>query len=1053
MSYSIDRGSLDALVQNKGVVSAAGSEVILSAKAADDIGRAVINQTGLIEAQALEGQDGTIRLLGDMRAGEVQLAGKLDATALTGGKGGLVETSGAIIRIDGNTDVNTLAELSTGTAGKWLVQGSNLVIANETADNRSSLIPADMLSRNLRNTNVELKDHNGIGSGDIVIAGKVAWNGINSLTLSASRNIGVHADISATDTAGTVGAAANPRLVFKYNQAGDTNNENGYFLGNGARISLPAGLNFQTVSRRGGLWQNHVVITELGSEDSSGSDLQGAAATSMNGNYIRYVLGADIDASQTARWNGGAGFKPFTAFYGVLDGLGHRITNLNIAVDPSDPQNAGLIGLLREGALVQNLTMASGIVSNSGPAGSSTGSVVGNNAGTIKNVHSTMTVESPFGSAGGLVGYNAASGRISGSSANGVVRGSSDVGGLAGISDGLIENSYATGSVTGSSRVGGLVGHIAGGTVKNSYASTGVAGNDMVGGLVGLLESGQVEFSYAAGNVSGKTSQVGGLIGKNNAGIVRDGYWDKEATRQETSAGGIAKTASEMRSLATFSERWSIDNQAHTGAVWRIYDGQTMPLLRSFLKKVDIAGQMSAYNGQQQQGCANTACNAAAPADPSLSAATGIDAGTYAPSSNQQGYDIRGGALTITPLALKVSALPVSKDYDRDTSVKGGALTIVPFARDDVSVSFGSATYADWNVGERKPVTFSGIRLSGTGAANYVVPGTTTQDVGKIVPRTLGANGLVADKVYDGTTAAVLLVPAMLQNQIAGDDVQVQTNAAQAFFADKGAGVAKPVTITGLGLAGDDAGNYTFGSELVTSASIQRRALTISVRAEDKVYDGNVRTTATLGDDRVRGDALDLAYGDLSFADSNAGSGKPVTASGISVSGADATNYVFNTSANGTASINRASLIVTANPDIKSFDGTPYRGGNGVTYAGFVSGENESVLGGSLAYRGNAQDAVYPGRYLIKPTGYVSQNYGLTFVDGELTIRRPEPNPVYEAAQNLVAKVADASSTMLRNGSLEQVSLRIERCGTRLPEGVMDDACPDAVGTQGRQIP
>jgi filamentous hemagglutinin family protein len=1119
MSYTIDRGSLDALVQNKGVISAAGSEVTLTARAADDIGRAVINQTGLIEAQALEGQDGTIRLLGDMKAGELQLAGKLDASAATGGKGGLVETSAARVRIDNNAEVTTLAELSTGTAGKWLVQANNLIVGEASSDNSLSLIPAAMLARNLRTTNTELNNNGGAGSGDIIVDGKLAWNGFNSLTLSADRNIYIHADISATDTAATTSAANNPRLVLKYNQASGANNEDGYFLGNGAKISLPAGLNFQTIRRKAGLKQNHLVITELGREDSrSVTDLQGAAATNTEGNYTRYALGADIDASQTARWNGGAGFKPFSEFYGVLDGLGHTITNLTIAMNAPGPQNAGLIGLLREGASVQNLTMASGIVSNTGENGSHTGSVVGRNAGVISNVHTTMTVESPFGSVGGLVGYNALVGRISGSSADGVVKGGSDVGGLAGLTDGLIEDSHATGSVagisrvgglagraagevrssyamaqvqgstevggligrsegialvensyvgtndatrpsvTGASQIGGLIGHIAGGTVRNSYAATGVAGNDIIGGLVGLLESGEVAFSYSSGRVAGSTSQVGGLIGKNDAGIVRDSFWNRETSRQESSAGGTAKSAGEMRSLASFSDSWSINDQAHTNTVWRIYDGQTMPLLRSFLKKVDIAGQATVYNGQQQQGCTSIACDAAVPVDRNLSAATGTDAGTYAPFSNQQGYDIKGGTLTITPLALAVSAAPVSKIYDRNTSVSGASLSIAPFSRDDVGVSFGSAAYEDWNAGESKKVTFSDISLSGRGATNYTVPTTTIQRVGAITPRMLGAGGLVGDKVYDGDATAILLAPAMLQNQIAADMVQVQTNAAQAFFADKGAGVAKTVTITGLALTGKDAGNYAFDSTLVTNASIRPRALAVSVQGGDKIYDGHTNATVALADNLIEGDLFNLGYGRASFADSTAGANKVVAVTGITASGADAGNYVFDTSATTTAGIARQPLIIAANGDSKSFDGKAYRGGNGVNFSGFVVGENERVLGGQPGYGGDAQGAVDMGSYRILPEGYASQNYAIVYVGGKLTIESPKIEPVNQPGGSVAGATAAAMNEIrfmdqagaMTDGTRAPLSpppLYIAKCGVGMFKQVLNGTEDDCLAS------
>ena len=53
----------------------------------------------------------------------------------------------------------------------------------------------------------------------------------------------------------------------------------------------------------------------------------------------------------------------------------------------------------------------------------------------------------------------------------------------------------------------------------------------------------------------------------------------------------------------------------------------------------------------------------------------------------------------------------------------------------------------------------------------------------------------------------------------------------------------------------------------------------------------------TLGDNRISGDVLTLASTSASFADKNVGTGKTVSVTGISLSGTDAANYSFNTSA------------------------------------------------------------------------------------------------------------------------------------------------------------
>jgi hypothetical protein len=86
--------------------------------------------------------------------------------------------------------------------------------------------------------------------------------------------------------------------------------------------------------------------------------------------------------------------------------------------------------------------------------------------------------------------------------------------------------------------------------------------------------------------------------------------------------------------------------------------------------------------------------------------------------------------------------------------------------------------------------------------------------------------------------------------------------------------------------------------------------------------------------------------------------------------------------------INQAPLTIKANDDTKTYDALAYTGGNGVTYSGFVGGETESVLGGTLVYSGSSQGAVNAGTYLITPSGLTSSNYTITFQDGTLTVNK-----------------------------------------------------------------
>ena len=98
LGYSIDQGSLNALIDNQQLIKANGGQVFMSAKAADAVSTAVVNNTGVIEAKGISNQGGVIRLTGDY----VTQLGTLDAS---GTQGGRVTISSRAILDAGSTDV------------------------------------------------------------------------------------------------------------------------------------------------------------------------------------------------------------------------------------------------------------------------------------------------------------------------------------------------------------------------------------------------------------------------------------------------------------------------------------------------------------------------------------------------------------------------------------------------------------------------------------------------------------------------------------------------------------------------------------------------------------------------------------------------------------------------------------------------------------------------------------------------------------------------------------------------------------------------------------
>lgn len=221
----------------------------------------------------------------------------------------------------------------------------------------------------------------------------------------------------------------------------------------------------------------------------------------------------DTDLTLTGEWTPiGTESQPYT---GTFDGGNHTITGLKI--DQSGTDNVGLIGRLGSGGKVQDVTLTEVNVTG----GTYVGGIAGQTDGTVENcsVNGTVTGQNQTG---GIVGQNFST--ISGCSAEGTVTGNINVGGISG----LCVPNYDTGT-----------GSLIGSTIEGCHSTAAVSGISSVGGVLGNLGNNSFLMAcYSTGNVtvtSTDGSFVGGVVGINSQGTVTGCY---HATGEITSLGG-----------------------------------------------------------------------------------------------------------------------------------------------------------------------------------------------------------------------------------------------------------------------------------------------------------------------------------------------------------------------------------------------------------------------------------------------------------------------------------------------------------------------------------
>ncbi|KVL17800.1 GLUG motif-containing protein [Burkholderia cepacia] len=487
LNLQVEGGAMDAQAHNGGLLSAEGGEVLMTARAANGLLNAVVNNSGTIEAQGLKERDGKIVLDG----GLVQVAGKLNAA------GGDVTTRGEQVKVAGDAQVDTRS--SSGRTGTWTIES-----ANANVDGADAAIGAATLSRALGTTNVALTNT----SGDLTVDGAVNWTSDHALALTSQKgDVALKRAVAASGAKASVkaNAAGEIRVDDKLALTGDQahlelNAKKGYRFTQDKASATLSGRNASFSSNGEG----YQVIHDVAGLRNVDRDLNG-----------RYVLGNAIDGKGVAFQSIGAN----SAFEGVFDGLGNTVSRLNVTgFAPS-------IGLFSENkGRIANLELVSLIVNNQANVrNSQVGGLAGVNRGTISNVRAAgMTVASTS-----------------------PIRGESVVGGLVGVNDhGVIDGARFQGRISGNEKattIGGIAGNSVGGArIANSHADAEITSKDasatglyMLGGLVGMNLESTVSNSSSGGKLSaGVNAVAGGLVGYSAGGAI-----DHSTSSMAVSAG------------------------------------------------------------------------------------------------------------------------------------------------------------------------------------------------------------------------------------------------------------------------------------------------------------------------------------------------------------------------------------------------------------------------------------------------------------------------------------------------------------------------------------
>ena len=276
---------------------------------------------------------------------------------------------------------------------------------------------------------------------------------------------------------------------------------------------------------------------------------------------INITLTADIDLTGKDWAPIGTSFH--NSYTGTFDGGGHSITRLTVT---TNDEHAGLFGCLGKAGTVKNVVMEDVQITSNRSSGFA-GGVAGFSDGTIENCSVSGSVSGTV-YVGGVVGAQW-EGSITGCSSSATVKGMVDVGGVVGqTNDGATMTAcYATGNV-----------------IIEIAPKKNISGGSLVGfnGGNGLLAC------YATGNVTSTGSStgnvhIGGFLGDNYTDVTAC-YWKNN---HEQGIGynkeGIAPEATKVDgSVVTWQKAVDAMNTAlqNAGSEWRYELNGALPTLK-----------------------------------------------------------------------------------------------------------------------------------------------------------------------------------------------------------------------------------------------------------------------------------------------------------------------------------------------------------------------------------------------------------------------------------------------------------------------------------------
>lgn len=372
---------------------------------------------------------------------------------------------------------------------------------------------------------------------------------------------------------------------------------------------------------------------------------------------------------------------------------------------------------------------------------------------------------------------------------------------------------------------------------------------------------------------------------------------------------------------------------------------------------------------------------------------------------------------SITPKTITPSITAINKFYDTTTYASFSYTLPGVISLDSNPTLIGSAVFSNSSVGQNKPVSITGLLLTGDNSSNYTLSSTTAASTATIVKKYVYFS--IPNKIYDGSST----ISKYDLSGVYASDASNITVSGLLTFSQVTVGSDISVNASNIDLSGSKSSNYDASylggvnnppwnsSSSRLTGNIVQKALDFS-SVFTKIYDGTVTYNKQIDLSGIAQSDIglvDFSYTIVANYDISEITTNKITITNVYLKGNKSANYSINQIVDVSGRIFPKPLDISATI-IKTYDKTANTNNNRIDLSGIISFDNGKV---DVSYATATYNSVNTGNNQVtltnvRLTGEKAQNYT---INSTITVNGIINKKTLDVSASPISKVYDTNTT------------------------------------------